>query len=185
MAKGEVRAQMVATATRLLAEHGPAGASIGDVLKASGASRGSTYHHFPDGKRELYAAALDLAGQRAYAALEEARGAPADEVVARFFAMWRTLLTRTDLKVGCAVLSVAVSGDAESVEHAGRVFRAWRDHLDSLLVDGGLTPARASSLATLALTSAEGAVAIARAEHDLTVFETVAEQMVALARRPA
>jgi hypothetical protein len=57
------------------------------------AVRGSTYHHFPDGKREMYAAALDLASGRAFAALEGVRGRPAAEVVEAFFAMWRGLLT--------------------------------------------------------------------------------------------
>ena len=54
MAKGEVRARMVAGAVRLLAEHGPPGASFGDVLAATGSARGSTYHHFPGGKKEMY-----------------------------------------------------------------------------------------------------------------------------------
>ena len=105
MSKGEVRRRMVATAVRLLAENGPGGASFGDVLKASGASRGSTYHHFPDGKREMYTAALDLASGRAFAALEGVSGRPAVEVVEAFFAMWRSLLTTTDLRLGCAVLT--------------------------------------------------------------------------------
>src|SRR5690349_10278588 len=110
MAKGEVRARMISTAMRLLAEKGPPGASFGDVLRASGASRGSIYHHFPEGRREMYAAALDLASQRAFEAIDDARGQPAKVVVERFFDMWRTQLTRTDLSVGCAVLAVAVAG---------------------------------------------------------------------------
>ena len=123
MAKGEVRRRMVATAARLLAENGPGGASFGDVLKASGASRGSTYHHFPDGKREMYPAALDLASGRAFAALEGVRGRSAAEVVEAFFAMWRGLLTTTDLRLGCAVLAVAVAGeDSDSIAHSGHVF---------------------------------------------------------------
>ena len=74
MVKGEVRARMVATAARLLAEQGPTGASFGDVLKTSGAARGSTYHHFPQGKREMYDAALDLASQHVYSVLDQVRG---------------------------------------------------------------------------------------------------------------
>src|ERR1700750_1646735 len=114
---------MVATAARLLAERGPSGASFGDVLKASGAPRGSTYHHFPDGKREMYAGALDLASGRALASLDGVRVRPAADVVHEFFTMWRGLLTGTDLRLGCAVLAVAVAGeDPGSIAHAGQIF---------------------------------------------------------------
>ncbi len=183
MAKGEVRARMVAGAARLLAESGPPGASFGDVLESTGASRGSTYHHFPGGKRELYRAALDVASDRALAVLEPVRGKPADVVVKQFFEMWRSLLTATELRAGCAVLAVVVAAEEpESVEHAGEIFRAWRAHLGSMLVDGGLGRARAQSLAALTIASAEGAVALARAEQSMEPFELVARQVIALAR---
>ena len=178
MAKGEVRTRMVAGAVRLLAEHGPPGASFGDVLEATGAPRGSTYHHFPGGKREMYAAALDLASDRALTALEDTRGPPARVVVERFGEMWRTLLTATDLRLGCAVLAVAVAGEGEQVDHAGAIFRLWREHLALLLVEGGCPPARAPALAALTIAAMEGAVAIARSEADLAPFELAARQLL-------
>lgn len=182
MAKGEARGRMVSAAARLLAENGPTGASVGDVLLSSGAARGSTYHHFPGGKRELYVAALDLASERAYAALEGVRGQSSEAIVEAFFAMWRTLLTRTDLHLGCAVLAVAVAGeDPATVDHAGEIFSSWRGHLEALLIDSGSDPVRARSLAAVAIAAAEGAVAIARAEHSLEIFELVAAEVTALA----
>jgi AcrR family transcriptional regulator len=183
MVKGEKRARLVITAARLLAEKGPSGTSFGDVLRAAGGARGSTYHHFPHGKRELYDAALDLASDRAYAALEDARGQSAEAIVVTFFGMWRLLLTRTDLRLGCAVLAVAVSGDDErNVDHAGEIFTAWRGHLASLFADAGLTGPQATSLAAVAIASAEGAVAIARAERSMETFELVAKHVTELAR---
>lgn len=183
LAKGEVRARMVAATVRLLAENGPPGASFGDVLASTGASRGSTYHHFPGGKRELYQAALDLASDRALAALEPARGKPPDAVVKQFFARWRRLLTGTELHAGCAVLAVAVAGEEpETVEHAGEIFRTWRVHLESMFVDGGLGRAQARALAALTITAAEGAVAVARAVQDMEPFDLVAHQVIAAAR---
>ena len=183
MAKGEVRARMVSTAASLLAEKGPPGTSFGDVLRASGTSRGSTYHHFPEGKREMYDAALDLASQRAFDALDDARGESAVVIVETFFAMWRTLLGRTDLKVGCAVLAVAIAGeDQDNVDHAGHIFTTWRAHLTSLFLDAGLARRLAESFAATTLASAEGAVAIARAEHSISCFDLVATQVTELVR---
>ena len=179
MATGDVRARMVSTAARLLAENGPPGASLGDVLVSSGASRGSTYHHFPGGKRELYVAALDLASDRGYAALEGVRGQSSRVILEQFFAMWHTLLTRTDLRSGCAVLAVAVAGeDPATIVHAGEIFRSWRAHLESLLIEAGTEPARARTLAAVAIAAAEGAVAVARAEQSLEVFELVAAEVM-------
>ena len=106
-------------------------------------------------------------------------------VVQRFVEMWRTLLTATDLRLGCAVLAVAVAGDDEHLaDHAGRIFRAWREHLASLLVEGGCPPAHAPGLAALTIASMEGAVAIARAEDDLEPFELAARQLLEVVSRP-
>jgi AcrR family transcriptional regulator len=183
MPKGEVRERMVRGAVRLLARNGPPGASIGDVLALTGAPRGSTYHHFPGGRAELYRAALDEASTRATAYLEPVRGRSADAVVKRFFVMWRELLLASDLSAGCAVLAVAVAGeDAEAVEHSGVVFAQWRDHLAALLHEGGLTRARSRALAATVIAAAEGAVVVARAEGDLAAFDLVTREMVRLSR---
>ncbi len=183
MARGEVRARMVGATVRLLAENGPPGASLGAVLESAQAPRGSTYHHFPGGKRELYREALDLASSRALDALEPVRGQPAAVVVHQFFLLWRSLLTRSDLRSGCAVLAVAVAGDEpDSVEHAGEIFRIWRTHLENLLIEGGQSRPRSRALASLTLAAAEGAVAVARAERDLEAFDLVERQVVAMTR---
>ncbi|MFC4052705.1 TetR family transcriptional regulator [Actinomadura syzygii] len=52
------RDQLIAIATRLFAERGYEGASIGAVLDESGMSKGALYHHF-DGKDALFAAVLE------------------------------------------------------------------------------------------------------------------------------
>lgn len=52
------RGQFIDIATRLFAEHGYDGTSIDAVLKESGASRGSLYHHFAS-KEALFEAVLD------------------------------------------------------------------------------------------------------------------------------
>ena len=184
MAKGDVRARMVVGAARILAEKGLEGTSFAEVLARTEAPRGSTYHHFPGGKRELVGAAIDLAGEQAKAVMEPMRGQPAPAVVAAFFALWRHLLTTSDLRAGCAVLAVTVDAEDDVMRaHAGQVFRNWRAHLETLLVDGGLTPASARRLAATTIAASEGAVALARAEQDMTAFDLVEADLIALAER--
>jgi len=49
------RSQLVATATRLYAEHGYAGVGTEEIVRQAGVTRGALYHHFAD-KRELFRA---------------------------------------------------------------------------------------------------------------------------------
>ena len=59
---GEVRDHMVQGAMTSLARRGLQATSFSEVLAATGAPRGSLYHHFPGGKHQLVAAAVDRAG---------------------------------------------------------------------------------------------------------------------------
>jgi len=166
----------------LLAKKGLQGASFTELLQASGAPRGSLYHHFPGGKDELVLAAMDAASQRAASLLEPLRGQPADKVAERFIAFWRAVLTHSGLEAGCAVLAVTVASDAPELrERAGQIFRIWRSLLASLLHDGGVPIERADGLATTLIAACEGAVALARAEGSLAPFDlTAAEQLRAV-----
>uniref|UniRef100_UPI0013CFB038 TetR/AcrR family transcriptional regulator n=1 Tax=Acinetobacter baumannii TaxID=470 RepID=UPI0013CFB038 len=69
--------------------------SFSEVLAATGAPRGSLYHHFPGGKDQLIGAAVDQAGAVLTDALEAVAGGTAEAVVERFLAIWRVVLTRS------------------------------------------------------------------------------------------
>ncbi|VTU15027.1 putative HTH-type transcriptional regulator YxaF [Variovorax sp. SRS16] len=182
---GEVRDRMVEGAMALLAQRGLQATSFSEVLSATGAPRGSLYHHFPGGKDQLVAAAVDGAGAVLIDAMEPVAGAPAEAVVERFLAIWRTVLTRSQCGAGCAVLAVTVATDsAELLSHATAVFRAWRERLSDLLCQGGLPAAQARRFATVLIASVEGAVVLSRADQSLEAFEAVAQQLMAQVRRP-
>jgi TetR/AcrR family transcriptional repressor of lmrAB and yxaGH operons len=172
-----VREQMVDSAVILLATRGLDGTSFTEVLGASGAPRGSIYHHFPGGKDELIAAAIETAGGRAVALLRSLEGRSPAEVVDGFFAMWRAVLERSRFSAGCSVLAVTVaggSGDADGLLlAAGRVFRSWQSALAAVLAAGGVPAAAAEPFATLLIAASEGAVALSRAEQSYEPFDAV------------
>ncbi|ANJ75237.1 TetR/AcrR family transcriptional regulator [Ralstonia insidiosa] len=176
---GEMRERMVEGAMGLLAQRGLHATSFSEVLAATGAPRGSLYHHFPGGKDELMAAAVDRAGAVLVDALESTAGMPVDAVVERFLAIWRFVLTQSQCESGCAVLAVTVATDsAELLSHATTVFRAWRERLAQLLRRSGLPAAAAKRFATVMIASVEGAVVLSRAERSLEPFEIVATQLM-------
>jgi TetR/AcrR family transcriptional regulator, lmrAB and yxaGH operons repressor len=170
---------MIDQAVVLLASRGPHGASFNEVLQASGAPRGSLYHHFPGGKDELILAAMDAASRRAAELLEPFRGRPADQAAEAFIALWRAVLIQSKLEAGCSVLAVTVASDSPELRgRAGRIFRAWRELLASLLGEGGVATGRAQGLAASLISACEGAVALARAEHSLEPFDLAAAEQV-------
>ncbi|MEZ0448273.1 TetR/AcrR family transcriptional regulator [Cellulomonas sp. ICMP 17802] len=180
MATDDPRGRMVQSATVLLARAGVAGASFAHVLAHSGAPRGSIYHHFPDGKDQLVAEAVALAGARAVAALDHLAGGSPVEVLDGFVGMWRAVLERSSFGVGCSVLGTVVTDDsAARLDQADGVFRAWRDRLARLFADAGLD-GDARGVATLVIASTEGAVVLARAARDLEPLETVHAQLRAV-----
>jgi TetR/AcrR family transcriptional repressor of lmrAB and yxaGH operons len=173
MARG-VRDRMVQSAIVLLAKRGYQATSFSEVLAGSTAPRGSIYHHFPEGKDQLIAAAIDVAGARAVALLDALDGADAVEIVDGFMAMWRAVLEHSGFSAGCSVLAVTVSADSpDLLTRAGAVFRAWRDRLAELLVAAGFEVADAAEFATALIAAGEGAVVLSRAEQSFAPFDAV------------
>jgi AcrR family transcriptional regulator len=172
---------MVDGAVRLLAQQGLQATSFAEVLQLTGAPRGSIYHHFPGGKDQLVAAAVEAAGKRAIGVLDGLAGSTPEQITATFLGLWRLLLERSGNTAGCAVLAVTVATRSEElVDQAGKVFRAWRARLAELLAVGGLPDATAFA-ATLVAAS-EGAVVMARAERSLEPFDAVAGYLLAQVR---
>ena len=177
---GPVKRRMIEQAARSLASKGLQRTSFSEVLEASGAPRGSLYHHFPGGKDELVLLALEAASGFALARLDETKGQPAVEVARSFVQIWRAMLERTDFGAGCAIAAVTVAADsAELIDSAARIFRGWRVRLAALLSEGGVTPDRASSLAATLIAACEGAVLLARAERNFEAFDQVAREQIA------
>jgi TetR/AcrR family transcriptional regulator, lmrAB and yxaGH operons repressor len=175
---GDTRARMVAGAARLLAERGLQETSFSEVLELTGAPRGSIYHHFPDGKDQLVAAAIDLAGAHAIALVNRAEGSSATDVTTHFIGMWREVLVRSNFTAGCSVLAVTIATDSpDLLDHAATVFRTWRLRLAELLQQGGLGEPDAARFAAILIAGTEGAVVLSRAEQSMEPFELVAEQL--------
>jgi TetR/AcrR family transcriptional regulator, lmrAB and yxaGH operons repressor len=175
---GETRRKMVIGAAQLLAERGVQETSFSQVLERTDAPRGSIYHHFPNGKDEMIAAAVDLAGAYAIQLIEQAAGSSAVEVTDHFVGIWREVLARSSFHAGCSVVAVTVATDsAELLGHAATVFRSWRARLAELLAIGGLLRPDAEQFAATLIAAMEGAVVLGRAEQTMAPFELVAEML--------
>ena len=177
---GDVKRRMIQETVAALARKGLQGASFSEVLAASGAPRGSLYHHFPGGKDELVLDAMDAAGAWALSALGERRGQPAEEIAEAFIGLWRFVLNRSDFAAGCAIAAVTVATrEPDQLDRAAALFRGWRTHLAALFAAGGVEVLRADNLAALLIASCEGAVVLARAERSFDSFDRVMAEVLA------
>ena len=175
----DTRLRMVEGAALLLAKRGLQETSFSEVLELTGTPRGSIYHHFPDGKDQLVASALELAGERANAHMASKAGSTPLEITEHFLYLWREVLTRSKFSAGCSVLAVTVATDSPALlQDAANVFRTWRATLAALFGQGGMPAEEASAFATTLIAATEGAVVLARAEQSLAPFEEVATYLL-------
>lgn len=175
------RERMVRCAAELIGRTGVAGTSIGNVLAASDAPRGSIYHHFPGGKTELMTEAVRYAGELMARQIGGRRSGTPAQTVADVGEVWRTVLLDSDFQFGCPVLAGGMARTAEPAvaAEAEQIFSAWTHLVTARLVEDGVAHDRARSLANLVIAAIEGAVALCQAQRRVEPLDAV---IVELAR---
>jgi AcrR family transcriptional regulator len=180
------RERMVVSAALLIRERGAQATAISDVLKHSGAPRGSAYHYFPGGRMQLLEEATEYAGEYIAAKISAAENSV--ELLDDLVEGYRQQLIRTDYRAGCPIVAVTVeAGDPDNherttkvIERAAAAFALWTDLIANRLTDEGVTASRAEELAMLVTTSIEGAIVVARASRDVKPLDLVQRQLRAL-----
>jgi AcrR family transcriptional regulator len=183
--QSDSRQRLVEAAASMLAQHGFNATSIRELAKYAQAPLGSTYHHFPEGKRQVVAEALLFAGKKVKEDLERHLHAGPVQGVQAFLAMWRVILVRSHFRAGCPVLAVAIEepmdGDKpDAIEIANEIFVEWEATLSAAFVVHGISQPKSNELAALIVASVEGGIAMCRARRDIAPFDQVGSQLEAL-----
>lgn len=179
------RTRIVEAAARLFQSQGYAGTGLTEILRASKAPKGSLYHYFPNGKRDLAGEAARVAGARfadtmARMADESASSA---QFVVQFTGQLATWLEESRFRQGCPLATLALElapGDSEASDTLEGVFAAWQDALKLRLEADGIAPERAGRLALLILSSIEGALILSRTARKTEPVLSVGEELAAL-----
>ena len=178
------RQRMLDSAVLLLRERGAAGVTVDAVLAHSGAPRGSVYHHFPGGRNEILLGAVRLAGDYIAAMVDESvADGDARRTVERIGRFWKKALTNTDYKAGCPVVAMATDSREHVPDAAAlvrEIFARWHASLSDTLSANGFATERARRLATLIVSSIEGAIILCRAQRDLTPLDDVLAELTPL-----
>lgn len=178
-----VRSRLINAAAELLQRRGAAGTSVSELIERSCTARRSIYQHFPGGKGQLLAAAVDDAGGKLSTLIEQMVAArrPA-EALNTFIGFWKQLLTSTEFTAGCPIAAAAYGGhDApEARDKAAAVFNRWRDILQTQLIANGAEEDQARSTATVIIAAIEGAVVMSLAERSTAALDQVHTQLSSL-----
>ncbi|WP_234029441.1 TetR/AcrR family transcriptional regulator [Streptomyces sp. PsTaAH-124] len=177
------RERMVFSAAQLIRRDGIAATGMRDVAAHAGAPRGSLQHYFPGGKEQLVDEAVAWAGQ--YAGRRVARflaGLAEPAPSALFAAMvgqWTDEYEATGELRGCPVAAATVEcAQGGTVRRTvAAAFATWCEPLAAALTELGVPSGRAPALATLMISSLEGAIVMARAEGGVAPLTTVAREL--------
>lgn len=182
---------MVAGAAELLRRRGVHGTSLREVVRHTDTPRGSISYHFPGGKAQLIEAAVQLAQQEISGILQHVLDEyGAVDGLRIMFEKRGAALQESQYQDGCPVLVVAIerytdearqAPDADTQQQllgaADCAFGDWQAIIAAALVREGLAEERARRLATLTLSSLEGAVALCRAALNLQALQDTAIEM--------
>jgi AcrR family transcriptional regulator len=163
------RRRLLDGARRLLAEKGYAGMELRDVASRGKAPRGSIYHHFPGGKRQLAAEAATLEGAEIKSLIErslEEHGVRG--TLARFGEIFRRRVVDHPERIGCPVAAAALARpeDPALAAAATAAFQSWEEPIAAALVREGVGEKDAATFAGLVVSTVEGALIRARAAGD-------------------
>jgi AcrR family transcriptional regulator len=174
---------MVVSAALLIRERGARATAISDVLAHSGAPKGSAYHYFPGGRTQLLCEAVDYAGD--YIAAAIGRATSGLDLLDTIVESYRRAMLDSDLRAGCPVAAVSVeTGEPDDstnttpiLERAAAAFGRWSDLTAERLIADGVSVTRARELAMLILSSIEGSILLARAQHSTAPLDAVHHQL--------
>lgn len=178
-----VRSRLVNAAVELLQRRGAAGTSVSELIERSCTARRSIYQHFPGGKSQLLAAAVDDAGGKLSKFIEQmVTTQPPAEALSAFIGFWKQLLKSTEFTAGCPIAAAAYGGhDApDARDRAATVFTRWRDIIQAQLVASGADEEDARSIATVVIAAIEGAVVMSLAQRSTIALDEVHTQLMIL-----
>ncbi len=178
---------MIETTAQLLWSQGLRATGMNQIVRESGAPRGSIYFHFPEGKDQLAAEALVAAGAVMTANIREALAhRTATVAIRRFVASYAREMRESDFHHGCPIATVALEASTTSPrirEVCAQVFAEWEGLLAERLERDGLRKKEARALAVVVLSTIEGAMILCRARRTTEPLERVAEHLAASLER--
>jgi AcrR family transcriptional regulator len=181
------RERMVYSAVQLVRERGVTATGVRDVVEHAKAPRGSFQHYFPDGKDQLVSEALLWAGDYAAAWVAHytasARKPTPSGLFAHLAAQWKREFTTRGFARGCPIMAAAADlagTDSPVGEPLSAALVRWEDAISNALIAMEVPTAQSRRLATLMLSTLEGAIMLSRVHDSVRPLTTVVNDLAPL-----
>lgn len=182
------REQILLTTCDLLENQGFHATGLNEIVKESGAPKGSLYYYFPEGKEEIVAETVLFSGQRTAERIRTHLDTIADpaEAIQSFLEMIAYHIEASGFRAGGPITIVA----SESATTSERInlacqeaYTQLREAFSTKLRAGGIEPAKAESLAWTVNATIEGAIILSRTFHTGNPLREAAVQLACLIRQ--
>jgi len=176
------REQILQTTCDLLEKQGYYGTGLNEIVKESGAPKGSLYHYFPEGKEQITAEAVQQSGEATAARIRAglAASTSAPKAIHDFILLIAENVERSGFAAGSPLTAVAMETATQSErinlacrEAYGMLQHAFRDKL----LESGFSTSRAEELATFITASIEGGIILSRTTHTSDPLRVVAKHL--------
>lgn len=180
------RDQIIGATCQLMENQGLHATGLNQIVKESGAPKGSLYHYFPEGKDAIAEAAIERSGQMLAEHIRAALASTPDtaEAVRLFVEGIAYHVEASEYRTGGPLVATAMETAAnERLNLACRaaytlVQQAFQDHL----VAGGFAKQRAAELAQFITAAIEGGTILCRVYHTGDPLRMAARQLGQLLR---
>ena len=158
------RGHLVDTALRLFVDRGYEATSVAQILEQTDMARGALYHHFPEGKRQLFLEVIDVVDHQLHEGFEEILGSvpsPVEQIAAGFDLLLRLAADRTFARIVLIEAAAVFPGAWTD----GSEFLLLQDRLRAAMEAGEIRPMPlAAATSTLYGAARRAADFVARAE---------------------
>ena len=158
------------TAAKLFQEKGYNGVGLSEILAAAGVPKGSLYHHFPDGKRDLALEAAAFAHREMTRIIDDAFETAPDyrAGATTLFHKLAKLFELMGKHTGCPITHILFSGPDEDEFRAqsAAYFDAWTTQIAGHAMRFGAKREEAHAMAEHLFVVLQGGWTLARAHKD-------------------
>jgi AcrR family transcriptional regulator len=178
------RDRMVYSAAQLVRERGVTATGVRDVVDRAAAPRGSFQHYFPGGKDQLVSEALlwsgDFSAQWVASYMDGARRPTPSGLFTHMVSQWKREFSTRGFERGCPVNAAAADlagGESPVNAPLREALTRWEDAIVLALLRMGIPTRRSRRLATVMLSSLEGAILLSRLHRSVQPLTTVAAEL--------
>lgn len=176
------RQNLIESAIALFRTQGFAGTGLSEILKKSGAPKGSLYHYFPNGKEELAAEALKIAGKVVEKTLLELakKHKQPEKLIKTYCQMLGKWMEESHFRAGCPITTTVLETVPQSETMSKislAIFDSWKEVIANALVESGMNKTEAKKKADFTITAIGGALIQSRVQQSALPLDNTAIQL--------